>query len=229
MKRLFLILLCLFWASFVFADIDTIEGTATADTDTYEGNTNTDTFEGNTIASSAAGHDIEDNFGSDSDADYSPGYGGITVTGGVAIGEESWQKNWVWHETSLVSADQEVEADFYLDNINDAVGILVRHDEPTGSGYRISIAAGSIYLYSYATDTDVTGTYIDDYDGSYVISTTYTVKVNINSTAIKVYVDGTLRIDTTDSTYSSGNYCGLYWDRGNGTTGEADNFWADAL
>jgi len=65
MKRLFLILVCLFWASFVFADVDTIEGTATSDTDTYEGSTNIDTFEGNTIASSGScsgtyGHTTEE-------------------------------------------------------------------------------------------------------------------------------------------------------------------------
>ena len=56
MKKILLILFCLFIVSIAYADTDVIEGTATSTTDTYEGiaDTVTDKFEGQTVAAGGA-------------------------------------------------------------------------------------------------------------------------------------------------------------------------------
>jgi len=62
MKKYLLILLLCFWASFAFADVDTIEGTATSSIDTIEGSTGYDTAEGSGVAAGASGQSFSVDF-----------------------------------------------------------------------------------------------------------------------------------------------------------------------
>jgi len=94
MKKLFLIFLCLLWSSYLFANVDTLEGEAITTSTTIEGVSTTDTVEGQPVASGQEGS-FHIEFDSDTDwtnpaatytmggNDYSDGASTGTVTGNV--------------------------------------------------------------------------------------------------------------------------------------------------
>jgi hypothetical protein len=156
---------------------------------------------------------ISDNFSSDTSANYTALTGGISISGGAAHGGSAWASNILYHETSLGSAAQDVQADISF-VANDSGGVIVRYDTAAtpDSFYVALFQTGVIILRKYSGTTP---TFVEQYNGSYA-NGTYTVRVVADGTSIKVYVDGTERISVTDSTYTAGNYCGVLLERGGG-------------
>lgn len=168
---------------------------------------------------------IDDDFASDSSADYTAINGGIGISGGNAGGTTNWQNNMVWHETSLASADQVVQA--YLETGSgsnlDSSGILFRVHDTNETGYIARLNSNDIVLSRFSGTSFI---WIAESDlGTVTPGVDYLVKAKIEGTSIIVYVDGVEEINTTDSTYSTGNYCGLSLNRGSANSDvRADDF-----
>jgi len=109
---------------------------------------------------------------------------------------------------SIGSADNWAQADLEVDlSQDDSSGVLFRYDYSADTGYAALFnASGRLYLRSWNGSSYTwvaTGTVVSRIAGM------YTVFALITGTTIKVYVDGTIDIDATSSTYSSGNYAGM--------------------
>jgi len=156
---------------------------------------------------------VSDDFSSDTSANYTAIGGGISVSGGNAGGSGTWAKNLVYHESTLGTANQEVSASVTYNGATDSAGVLARVSTGTPkTGYIAYFGETGKVLLSSFSGTTVTP--IDTYIGSYA-SGTYTIKLSVSGTTIKVYVGGVERISVTDSTYSAGDYIGLIFDRDN--------------
>lgn len=161
---------------------------------------------------------VDDDFSSDTSSDYTGIKDGIAISDGVAYGSNDWATNWVYHETSLGSADQVVEA--LCRSVGSyTVGPGFRCNGTTGYFVSMSSTNNRVYLYSFngTSETEITNStagtaFTDDAE--------HWVRVEASGTSIDVYVDinddgdfedtDELVAEWTDSTYSSGNYCGMY-------------------
>lgn len=183
---------------------------------------------------------IDDDFSTDTSSDYTTITGdGVSVESGKAYhgsGSDWGDQDWSYHSTSLGSADQVIYADLTSDNTN-YTGFVFRTDGTTG--YLVKLDQGTLQAYLYSFDGSTT-TYIDqsgEFAETFNAGDVHECKASISGTSIKFYIDwnddgdfadsGELEIDVTDSTYSAGNYCGLYF-RNNGTRQPIDNFKANS-
>ena len=170
---------------------------------------------------------ISDDFSADSSADYTAITGGMSVAGGSA-GGTAWAKSYLYHETSLATADQNVRADVAYNGTVDSGGIIFRADTG-GTGYQALLANGRIILYSF---TGTTLTFVAQSADNTRTSGTYNIRATISGTAINIYENGSgaAIISTTDATYSAGNYCGIAFRReGLNFDARVDNFTGNAL
>lgn len=156
---------------------------------------------------------INDDFSSDSSADYTAMYGGLSVSDG-AIHGTNWDMNDFNHGTTLGSPDHWVKAKIkYI--AGDGSGFWMRVD-PTGeTGYRVSISSsngGRITLASASAGSS--GTVIDMYETLLVDGQLYEVWGRIQGSRIQIILDGIVVIDAVDTTYTTGNYTGISCNRG---------------
>lgn len=164
------------------------------------------------VVGMTSAYEIDDAFGSDTSANYTAITGGMSISGGKAHGSGAWVNNILYHETAISSVNHYVQA---------SVG------RPTGTTYDIgSVIARSngtayyrMYIDSDTLRMERTGTYIGgcSYVGGYDNgATSYVLKLEVNGTgasiSLKGYVDGTLRIDCTDTDaarLTTGSYIGF--------------------
>lgn len=159
---------------------------------------------------------VIDNFGSGCSTttctDYTAIAGGIAVSGGTSGGSSTWTKNTVYHNTPLASANQDVSASVTYNGLTDSGGILARVANGTPkTGYMALFVTGKVIINKF---TGTALTQVGTYTGSYA-SGTYNLRLTTNGSTIKVYVDSVERISITDTTYTTGDYCGLVFDRDN--------------
>lgn len=165
-----------------------------------------------------AGYAIDDDFSTDTSTDYTGIKDGLIIAGGVAYGSNDWATNWVYHETSLGSNDMVVET--LCQSVGAyTVGPLFRCNGTTGYFVTLSSTNDRVYLNTFngTTATEVTNATAGE---SITDNAEHWVKVEIVGTAIDVYVDINDDLDYedanehvaswTNSTYSTGQYCGMY-------------------
>lgn len=172
---------------------------------------------------------VSDDFSSNSAADYTAINGGISISSGTAGGQTSWAKNMVYHEGSLGSANQSVEADVTYNGYSDSAGVLFRVDFSSTpvTGYSILLESGYIKVYRFSGTTT---TFIVQTASGGRTAGTYNIRVTISGNAITVYENDTQILVTTDSTYSTGSYCGLIFKRdGSNFDARADNLEGNPL
>jgi len=175
------------------------------------------------VESTPAGHAVEDTFSSDTSANYTAVVTNSTlqIKSGYAIGGTDWMTDVVSHNTTVGSADQSVQ----VDQTKNIAGPIARVNTTNHTYYFAYISGTYVRLDSCAEGTC---TNITSYDGSYALATTtYTLKLTTKGSTIKVFVDGLEHISVSDSTYTTGNYCGLaaYTEYDDG--GRLDNFTCD--
>ena len=175
---------------------------------------------------------VSDDFSSDCSTTTCTSYtainGGITVSGGTAGGATGWARNFVYHETSLESANQDVSASVTYNGSSDSAGVIFRvNPVATPTGYMAVFASGKVSLYSFS---GTTRTFIDSSTYASYTAGTYTLRATSNGTTIKLYVDGTERLSITNSAYTEGNFCGLAFMRDSSNVDvRADSFFGAAL
>lgn len=166
--------------------------------------------------------DLSDLFLTDTSNDYENINGTITISNGVAHGS-NWQTTMALHKTALDSSDHWAEATLEYNGISDTSGLIARVEPTNQTGYSVYFTAGRINLTRFVGTTQ---TWLALYDGSYGAGT-YAVRIIITGSLIQVYVDGELRIEKNDSTYTSGANIGLRFNRGYANTDvTADNLLA---
>jgi len=168
-----------------------------------------------------AGYTLDEDFSSDNSADWTGIKDGLTwdTGNGIVYGTNDWATNWSYYETAMGSNDHWIEAN--LRSVGSyRAGVVVRCNGTTGYIVYLSSTNSRIYLFTFdgTTATEVTNftasgaTMTDDRD-------TW-MKVTITGTSIDVDVDisgdgdyndtGEAMTTWTNSTYSTGQYVGLY-------------------
>jgi hypothetical protein len=86
---------------------------------------------------------------------------------------------------------------------NVAAGVGARYADAALSGYVFIGGAGGVGLYRLDSGTPtVLGTYVD---ASFTAGATKTLRLEVEGSSLRAYIDGTQRITATDATYSSGS------------------------
>lgn len=122
-------------------------------------------------------------------------------------------------------ADQVVECSFAAIGAGDEVGLVFRHTDANNQ-YRAYFVQGTNLLKlekNVASVVTQIGASV-----AYTVGTTAEMRVFIQSTRIRVYVDRKLYIDTTDSGLATGNNAGLFARNANATA-TFDNFYSQGL
>ncbi|MDY0282295.1 MAG: hypothetical protein RBR35_17240 [Salinivirgaceae bacterium] len=179
---------------------------------------------------------ISDNFSSDTSANYTASYGGVTISDGIATGTTNWNSNILKHNTSVGSSDNWVEATV-VDRSGSVSAPILRYNGTTGYIIHVAVPA-SVILYSINGENK---TYVGAFTSSLSLTTeiSYKVKLSVSGTTFHGWIDlnsdgdyedtnedlGTI----SDSTYSTGTYVGIRFDRGSGASPEIDNFSGGAL
>ena len=169
-----------------------------------------------------AGYAIDDDFGSDTSANYTSIVNGITITSGAVYGSTNWADNLVYHETAL-SSDHWVQAVCE----NATVGPIIGYDSSGNDGYAVYISGGYTQV-RYLTDGAVGNDACTDSNAS-AESMPYTIKVNWNgSNDMDVWVNGTQYVTNCNpSTDYNGTFVGLCIRRGSGANYYMDDLTAD--
>lgn len=175
---------------------------------------------------------ISDDFSTDRiTSDYITTVGGITVSGGVAVGSTNYSDNSAIFKTSTGSDTHYAQLDLQF-VLNAYPGVLVGASgaSTSATGYSIVfISATRISLYSFnngvGTDTGKYWSISDMLPGTY-----YTTKVVKNGTSFELWVNGShILPDITDSTYTGGQYIGISASRFSGYSATIDNFTGGGL
>jgi hypothetical protein len=189
----------------------------------------------------AAGPLISDNFSSDTSANYTGIVNGISTSGGTSGGTTNFQNNFAFHETSTGSNDHYVKAKVQVGTSTAAGGVILRCDGngASSTGYRAALADNDrLYLHSFsgATHTLITHWAVSS---DLIANQTYTVKVQVSGSTFTAWID--LNNDSdfgdvneslgnlTSSTYASGPYVGISFNRSSGTDFRGDDLEGDAL
>jgi VCBS repeat-containing protein len=188
-----------------------------------------------TTAASASEWAIDDDFSSDSSADYTAIAGTFSVVGGVfdagGIGS-------VYHEESLASADQEAQVYSFKSGAATS-GVVLRTNGAEGyyvypSGAfsdRMSVGTFSGSTLSNLSIINFTGgktwgSGIGHLMYASIVGTTITVKVDWNDDGDFEDTNESDMATVTKTNYSEGNYCGLSFS---GAAAYADDFKANGL
>ena len=161
---------------------------------------------------------VEEDF-TDTLSGWTNAYGAITASGGVGIGN-TWALNLARNDTSLGDANNSASTDVYLpaggNNANDSVGVAVRVNG--SEGYLCVITATGEPQIFRSNGADVI-TYIAAFPAATVsLGATHTIKCEIDGSSITLTVDDEAQTPVSDSTYSTGNYAGVYIRRSSGNT-----------
>lgn len=188
---------------------------------------------GGGVSSEAAppSYEIDDDFSTNTSADYTIITGYFGVSGGVAYCPQAWDGGIAYHETALSSVNHYAQASVTYSGSEDGAGLIVRSDGT--NYYRVYFSGGEVKVRRNDNEWfDNT----DDHDGSYATDT-YTLKCEVetvgSTVVFKTYVGGILVSTSTDDTggrYTTGSYIGLWFYRGNANyNATADNLIGDAL
>jgi len=167
---------------------------------------------------------VADTFSSDSSLNYTAITGAITVSDGAAHGKQ-WNTSRVFHSTPLQTSEHYVEADVQYSGGTDSGGLLARVDATSKTCYIAFFSGGKIALARFNGSTQA---WMADYNGNYT-SGTYKMRLETVGNSIKVYVNGTITISKTDTTYSDGKHIGMYFNRGNNIDIFVDNLTSGSI
>ncbi len=183
---------------------------------------------------------IEDDFSSDTSADYTDNYGnGISVSAGVANATGGFLDVLAYHETTLGGTDQVVQA--LLNYVTDGAepGLTFRHDiaATPDTGYRIVVQNGTtqMNLHSYSgTSLSFVSAVVFTGSKTWPAGNAHIVQAEISGTNITIKVDFNDDEDFddadesygpySDSTYSAGTYGGIAMSVGTVFDCTIDNF-----
>ena len=161
---------------------------------------------------------IFDDFSTDTSSHYSFISGSISVNNGQAHGER-WKRSIGYHTTSLGKADQKVSAICSF-NDRDYASVAARVNPTNQTGYFVSIRSGDLTLHSFSGSSSswVAG-------ATHSFSSPVKIELSVTGNHIVVKVNDAVLINTTDNTYSTGNFCGPVLCRGFSNTDiTLDNF-----
>jgi len=187
----------------------------------------------------SAGYDIEDDFsGANNFVDLVAG-SGVIISSGVLIRENNYAENFAYYNTDLGSANHCVRADVDTSDNNES-GLMIRVNPTNDTGYIVFLNSANdrVYLESYSAGSGTFVVYTALGTVTITPDTKYDVLVTVSGSTFNVFVDWNDDgdyLDTdenpisdySDSTYSTGNYVGAYFNDNNGTQ-EIDNYIGDA-
>lgn len=153
--------------------------------------------------------EIVDNFDIDSSQNYTAFSGGVNVVNGMMHGQ-TWKLSDAYHKIALTAPNHWVQASLTYNGLSDYGGLIARVDPANKTGYSVYFAAGKIHIGRFAGTQN---TWLATFDGKYTAGT-YTVKLAVDGSTIKVYVNGTPVLSKIDNTYPAGTYVGARINRG---------------
>lgn len=115
---------------------------------------------------------------------------------------------------------QVVEVDIAAIGTGDEVGVVFQYTDADNQ-YRCYLDKGSNELI---LEKNVATVVTEITSPAFTVGTAHELKVLRQGTRIRVYVDGVLRIDTTDSAFSTGNKVGLFARNASGTATFAEPY-----
>ncbi|WP_306549707.1 PKD domain-containing protein [Desulfobulbus sp.] len=148
---------------------------------------------------------VQDDFSTDTAGNYTVLKGGLKVADGAMHSSGNWTTTYAIHTTELASDNHTVEADVFYSGSSGTSGLLFRFNKEQATGYSVWFASGRIMLNAYSSGSEK---FISFYDGKYAAGI-YRLKAEISGNLIKIYVNGTLVLEKTDSTYGTGKQIGL--------------------
>jgi len=165
---------------------------------------------------------INDDFSSDTINNYTSIKFQPYIDGGLARGQ-AWKESLMYHNTPLGN-DHTVEALItHNSNTTDTGGLLFRIDPVLTTGYSAFFEKNTLRLYRFEGDSKT------QIASAQNIAGTVTVRASITGNLIQIFIDNIEVINVTDSTYTSGEYVGMYFYRGWTNTDETiDNFKAQS-
>lgn len=123
------------------------------------------------------------------------------VSNKASVASGGWNRS--YYNTDVGSADMFVQADVTLNNTFEEAGLIGRAQSDSDY-YKMKIdrgSGGTVYIYKTVGygDTQLAS-------GTITISTgvAYTLRFEIEGTALRAYVNGSLVVSTTDSTFAGG-------------------------
>lgn len=157
--------------------------------------------------------EIVDDFSVDTAADYTSVSGSISVSGGLAHGQ-NWSRSMAFHNVPLDSSDHWVEAEVQYSGVSDSAGLLARVDSAKLTGYFVYFSGGRLNLNRFSGTSQ---SWVASDSGTYGAGS-YLVRLITSGSTIQAYVNGVLKIQKTDSTYTAGQHVGLYFYRDSANT-----------
>jgi len=151
--------------------------------------------------------DIFDNFSTNTSANYSFISGSMFIENGQAHGQ-SWRNSIGYHTSTLGKADQSVSATCSFSG-SDYSGVAARVNPSNQTGYFVSIRLGDVTLHSFSGSST---RWIAD--ASHPFSSPVKVELIVTGENMVVKLNNTVQISTTDTTFSTGNFCGPIISRG---------------
>jgi len=173
---------------------------------------------------------ILDDYSNDTSSNYEAIVGGLLIIEGVAKGTANYSYNGAIHKTSTGSDNHYTQAD--VEKIGaTASGVIIRASSASApaTGYA-AIVAGSNYIKLYKfSNTKLIDTYKTWSIPSISDNTFYTMKVVADGPTFQLWLDtgsGLQHIsgDITDTTYNTGQFTGIIFNRNAGGSPRIDNF-----
>ena len=130
----------------------------------------------------------------------------FTINTNRAMGPTGGQICWALANTQASSDDYYVEAVIAAGSTAVARGVTARNDGVTSAHYLWSYSGSGFILYRTANGTSYT-----QLGSTYTAapSQPITLRLEVEGTSIRGYVDGTLLASATDATYQTGRYAGM--------------------
>lgn len=153
---------------------------------------------------------VEEDF-SDALSGWTNAYGAITASGGVGVGN-TWAFNLLRNDTSLGDANNSASADVYLpasgSNVNDSAGVAVRVNG--SQGYLCVLTATGVPQIHRSNAADSTNLIATFPAATVSLGATHTIQCEIDGSNITLTIDGEAQTPVSNSTYSTGNYAGVF-------------------
>ena len=166
---------------------------------------------------------LSDDFAIDTSANYTKitPNAAMTVSNGAAHGQQ-WNKTFSYQNTILETSDHWVEATVTYNGKADSAGVLARVDRNNNTGYAAYFGGGKLYLYRFVGGNSQT--LVSQQNGKYPAGT-YRVRLEATGSTFRVFVNGVLKIEKADATYTFGRNIGLAFYRiSTNTDVTADDF-----
>lgn len=172
----------------------------------------------------------------DASADWTERKGNYELVSNMATlsGVGAWGPALVAHcnSSDITTADYSVQADCNRNGASSWMGVAGRRVDYSTDDSDLYCVIGSSTDGEWRLYKQVSATWtqLDSYAATIADATFYTVKLEMNGTTIKGYIDGTERLSATDSSLSASGDAGISnYESGVGTGYQFDNFTADTL